>query len=111
MLKISILKYSVEVHCITAVLYLPTGQFQDTDISVTEVMDHHNQGVHKSSKEEILARGILRWGSEGIPVTLQDKMLKDSLRKHHPGKCWVVPKAEIERFLGHSYESYVVNHV
>uniref|UniRef100_A0A8C7XW67 Inter-alpha-trypsin inhibitor heavy chain family member 6 n=1 Tax=Oryzias sinensis TaxID=183150 RepID=A0A8C7XW67_9TELE len=38
-------------------------------------------------------------------------MLKDSLQKRHPGKCWVVPKAEVERLLGHPYDSYVVNHV
>uniref|UniRef100_A0A3P9KBV6 Inter-alpha-trypsin inhibitor heavy chain family member 6 n=1 Tax=Oryzias latipes TaxID=8090 RepID=A0A3P9KBV6_ORYLA len=55
--------------------------------------------------------GVLRWGSEQMPVTLQDKMLKDSLQKRHPGKCWVVPKAEVERLLGHPYDSYVVNHV
>uniref|UniRef100_A0A8C4F2L5 Inter-alpha-trypsin inhibitor heavy chain family member 6 n=1 Tax=Dicentrarchus labrax TaxID=13489 RepID=A0A8C4F2L5_DICLA len=71
------------------------GQFQHADISVTSIS----------------ARGILRWGSEHMPVTLQDKTLKDTVRKRHTGKCWVVPKAEIERLLGHPYESYVVDHV
>uniref|UniRef100_A0A4W6DCD0 Inter-alpha-trypsin inhibitor heavy chain family member 6 n=1 Tax=Lates calcarifer TaxID=8187 RepID=A0A4W6DCD0_LATCA len=54
-------------------------------------------------------KGILRWGSEHMPVTLQDKTLKDTVRKRHLGKCWVVPKAEIQRLLGHPYESYVLH--
>ncbi|XP_047426276.1 inter-alpha-trypsin inhibitor heavy chain H5 isoform X2 [Mugil cephalus] len=87
------------------------GQFQHADISVTVVKDHLDGGAHRANREEILARGILRWGSEHMPVTLQDKTLKDSVRKRHTGKCWVVSKAEIKRLLGHSYESYVVNHV
>lgn len=66
---------------------------------------------HPANKDGTAVRGVLRWGSEQMPVTLQDKMLKDSLQKRHPGKCWVVPKAEVERLLGHPYDSYVVNHV
>lgn len=89
-------------------LYLSTGQFQHADMSVTAVKDYPDGSVHK---EVILARGILRWGSEHMPVTLQDKSLKDTVRKRHTGKCWVVPKAEVERLLGHPYESYVVDHV
>ncbi|XP_051280827.1 inter-alpha-trypsin inhibitor heavy chain H6 [Dicentrarchus labrax] len=84
------------------------GQFQHADISVTAVKDYLDGGAHR---ESISARGILRWGSEHMPVTLQDKTLKDTVRKRHTGKCWVVPKAEIERLLGHPYESYVVDHV
>uniref|UniRef100_A0A8C3A1B1 Inter-alpha-trypsin inhibitor heavy chain family member 6 n=1 Tax=Cyclopterus lumpus TaxID=8103 RepID=A0A8C3A1B1_CYCLU len=61
--------------------------------------------------EAISSAGILRWGSEKMRVTLQDKTLKDTVRKRHMGKCWVVPKAEVERLLGHPYESYVVDHV
>ncbi|XP_005448421.1 inter-alpha-trypsin inhibitor heavy chain H6 isoform X1 [Oreochromis niloticus] len=87
------------------------GQFQHADINITVVKDHVDEGLHRVRKEEILARGILRWGSEQMPVTLQDKTLKDSVQKRHRGSCWVVPKTEIERLLGHSYESYVVNHV
>uniref|UniRef100_A0A4W6DCF4 Inter-alpha-trypsin inhibitor heavy chain family member 6 n=1 Tax=Lates calcarifer TaxID=8187 RepID=A0A4W6DCF4_LATCA len=68
-------------------------------------------GARRTNKEGLLARGILRWGSEHMPVTLQDKTLKDTVRKRHLGKCWVVPKAEIQRLLGHPYESYVVDHV
>ncbi|KAK5895149.1 hypothetical protein CesoFtcFv8_011767 [Champsocephalus esox] len=55
--------------------------------------------------------GVLRWGTEHMPVTLQDKTLKDTVRKRHTGMCWVVPKAEVERLLGHPYDSYVVEHV
>ncbi|XP_054464810.1 inter-alpha-trypsin inhibitor heavy chain H6 isoform X2 [Anoplopoma fimbria] len=84
------------------------GQFQHADMSVTAVKDYLGGGAHN---EAISARGILRWGSEKMRVTLQDKTLKDTVRKHHTGKCWVVPKAEVERLLGHPYESYVVDHV
>ena len=77
-------------------------------MSVTAVKDYLDGGAHK---EAISARGILRWGSEHMPVTLQDKTLKDTVRKRHTGKCWVVPKAELERLLGHPYESYVVDRV
>ncbi|XP_070695286.1 inter-alpha-trypsin inhibitor heavy chain H6 [Pempheris klunzingeri] len=84
------------------------GQFQHADMSVTALKNYLDGGAHK---EAVLARGILRWGSERLPVTLQDKTLKDTVRKRHIGKCWVVPKAEIERLLGHPYESYVVDRV
>ncbi|KAE8292858.1 Inter-alpha-trypsin inhibitor heavy chain H6 [Larimichthys crocea] len=84
------------------------GQFQHVDMSVTAVKDYVDGGAHR---EAVSARGILRWGSEHMPVTLQDKTLKDTVRKRHTGKCWVVPKAEIERLLGHPYESYVVDRV
>lgn len=92
----------------TATLYLFTGQFQHADMSVTAVKDYLDGGAHNQA---ISARGILRWGSEHMPVTLQDKTLKDTVRQRHTGKCWVVPKAEIERLLGHPYESYVVDRV
>uniref|UniRef100_A0A3Q1JQT3 Uncharacterized protein n=1 Tax=Anabas testudineus TaxID=64144 RepID=A0A3Q1JQT3_ANATE len=59
----------------------------------------------------ILDKGILRWDSEHVPVTLQDKTLKDTVGKRHLSRCWVVPKSEIERLLGHPYESYVVDRV
>ncbi|XP_053173190.1 inter-alpha-trypsin inhibitor heavy chain H5 [Scomber japonicus] len=88
------------------------GQFQHADMSIKVVKDHQDGGAHRANKEGILSKsGILRWGSEHVPVTLQDKSLKDTVRKRHLGKCWVVPKAEIERLLGHPYESYVVDHV
>lgn len=95
----------------SAALYLPTGQFQHTDMSIKVVKDHVAGGAHQSNKERVLARGILRWGSEHMLVTLQDKTMKDTVRKRHLSKCWVVPKAAIERLLGHPYESYVVDHV
>lgn len=91
-----------------SLLSLTTGQFQHADMSVTAVRDYLDGGAHK---EAISARGILRWGSEHMPVTMQDKTLKDTVRKRHTGKCWVVPKAELERLLGHPYESYVVDRV
>ncbi|XP_071381649.1 inter-alpha-trypsin inhibitor heavy chain H6 [Centroberyx affinis] len=87
------------------------GQFQHVDMSVTVVKDHLDGGVHRASKDGVLARGMFRWGSKHMPVTLQDKTLKDTVRKRHLGKCWVVPKAEVERLLGHPYQSYVVDRV
>ncbi|KAM9342802.1 inter-alpha-trypsin inhibitor heavy chain H6 isoform 2-T2 [Pholidichthys leucotaenia] len=86
------------------------GQFQHADISVTR-MDHKDKVPFRAHKQDILALGILRWGSQHIQVTLQDKTLKDSVQQRHLGRCWVVPKAELERLLGHSYENYVVEHV
>ncbi|XP_028265258.1 inter-alpha-trypsin inhibitor heavy chain H5 isoform X2 [Parambassis ranga] len=87
------------------------GQFQHADMSVKVQKEDQDGGPQPSAREDVAARGLLRWGSEHMLVTLQDKTLKDSVRKRHPGKCWVVPKAEVTRLLGHSYESYVVNHV
>uniref|UniRef100_A0A672LP23 Inter-alpha-trypsin inhibitor heavy chain H6-like n=1 Tax=Sinocyclocheilus grahami TaxID=75366 RepID=A0A672LP23_SINGR len=52
--------------------------------------------------------GFHHKGDEHFPVTLQDKNLKDSPRKRHLAQCWVVPKVDVERLLGQSYESYVV---
>ncbi|KAF1390014.1 hypothetical protein PFLUV_G00053660 [Perca fluviatilis] len=83
------------------------GQFQHADMRVTAVKDYLGGGARY---EAVSARGTLRWGSESMLLTLQDKTLKDTVRKRHIGKCWVVPKGEIERLLGHPYESYVVNH-
>lgn len=91
---------------------LPAGQFQHADMSVIAVEGHLDKGADRPNKEEgTTAGGILRWSSQQMAVTLQEKALKDSMQKRHQAKCWVVPKAEIERLLGHSYESYVVNHV
>ena len=61
-------------------------------------------------KEGVLAKGFLRWGDMKMPVTLQDKTLKDTMIRHHLGRCWVVPKAEVQRLLGQPYQSYVVDH-
>ncbi|XP_030227028.1 inter-alpha-trypsin inhibitor heavy chain H5 isoform X1 [Gadus morhua] len=92
------------------------GQFQHIDMSVTTVTDradsglphpHHSHNQHPA-KEGVLARGELRLGSTRMQVTLQDKSLKDTARKRHGAKCWVVPKAEVERLLGRPYHSYVV---
>ncbi|KAJ3586268.1 hypothetical protein NHX12_012668 [Muraenolepis orangiensis] len=100
------------------------GQFQHTDMSVTMATDlsdpgappphHPHLHLHHPhllpGKEAVLARGLLRLGSRHVPVTLQDKSLKDTAQqKRHGAKCWVVPKAEVERLLGHPYRSYVVD--
>lgn len=91
-----------------AVLCLSAGQFQHAHVSLAEVQDYMGRGAHK---EAIFARGVLRSGSERVPVILQDKTLKDSVQKRHSDKCWVVPKAQVERLLAHPYESYVVDRV
>ncbi|XP_043979561.1 inter-alpha-trypsin inhibitor heavy chain H6 isoform X1 [Gambusia affinis] len=82
------------------------GQFQHSDMTVTVTTDRHPK-----NKDGVQARGILRWAAQQMDVTLQDKTVKDSVQKRHLGKCWVVPKAEVERLLSHSYESYVVNNM
>ncbi|KAF3860886.1 hypothetical protein F7725_001141, partial [Dissostichus mawsoni] len=82
------------------------GQFQHADMRVSALQDAQDEAPN----EAVSARGVLRWGAEHMPVTLQDKTLKDTVRKRHTGMCWVVPKAEVERLLGHPYESYVVEH-
>ena len=80
-------------------------------MSIKVAEDHRDGGARQAGKEGVLARGVLRWGSKHAPLTLQDKTLKDTVRKRHWGKCWVVPKAEVERLLGHPYRSYVVDRV
>ncbi len=89
--------------------YLFPGQFQHTLMEVIRVSRdqagfHHAQTNNNTS----LAMGFLKKGDERFPVTLQDKILKDSSRKRHSAQCWVVPKVDVERLLGQSYESYVV---
>ncbi|KAJ0036348.1 hypothetical protein NQD34_005025, partial [Periophthalmus magnuspinnatus] len=87
------------------------GQFQHTDMTVTRLKNHQeaNANTNRSNpKDPTVSRGVLRWGQQHMRVTLQDKTLKDSVQRRHSGKCWVVPKAEVERLLGHPYESYVV---
>uniref|UniRef100_A0A4W5QP93 Inter-alpha-trypsin inhibitor heavy chain family member 6 n=1 Tax=Hucho hucho TaxID=62062 RepID=A0A4W5QP93_9TELE len=86
------------------------GQFQHADMRVMLMKDPRDT-LRQPSKERVLARGVLRWGAIQMPVTLQDKTLKDTVRKGHLGSCWVVPKAQVERLLGHPYQSYVVDHL
>lgn len=80
-------------------------------MTVMVVKDHVAGDAHRANTEKVLDKGILRWDSEHVPVTLQDKTLKDTVGKRHLSRCWVVPKSEIERLLGHPYESYVVDRV
>ncbi|XP_029578529.1 inter-alpha-trypsin inhibitor heavy chain H6 [Salmo trutta] len=86
------------------------GQFQHADMSVTPVKDPSDTPP-QPSKEGVLSRGVLRWGAIHVPITLQDKTLKDTVRKHHLGRCWIVPKAQVEKLLGHPYQSYVVDNI
>ncbi|XP_038864668.1 inter-alpha-trypsin inhibitor heavy chain H6-like, partial [Salvelinus namaycush] len=81
------------------------GQFQHADMRVTLMKDPRDT-LRQPKKE-----GVLRWGVIHMPVTLQDKTLKDTVRKGHLASCWVVPKAQVERLLGHPYQSYVVDHL
>uniref|UniRef100_A0AAY5KJ33 VWFA domain-containing protein n=1 Tax=Esox lucius TaxID=8010 RepID=A0AAY5KJ33_ESOLU len=65
----------------------------------------------RPSEDGVLSRGVLRWGVTHVTVILQNKTLKDNVRKRHLGRCWVVPKAEVEMLLGLPYQSYVVDHL
>ncbi|XP_072553342.1 inter-alpha-trypsin inhibitor heavy chain H6 [Salminus brasiliensis] len=89
------------------------GQFQHSRMEVVRIKDSHGTGFHhaQTSKTNSLAMGLLKKGDEHIPVTLQDKALKDTASKRHMAQCWVVPKVEVERLLGHSYKSYVVDYL
>eukprot|EP00063_Salmo_salar_P016645 XP_013991480.1 PREDICTED: inter-alpha-trypsin inhibitor heavy chain H6-like isoform X3 [Salmo salar] len=86
------------------------GQFQHADMSVMPVKDPSDTPP-QPSKEGVLSRGVLRWGAIHVPITLQDKTLKDTVRKRHLGRCWIVPKAQVEKLLGHPYQSYVVDNI
>ncbi|XP_049611244.1 inter-alpha-trypsin inhibitor heavy chain H6 isoform X1 [Syngnathus scovelli] len=83
------------------------GQFQHAALSVAAMSHYH----HGENNDGTLARGVLRRGSQLLPVTLQDKMLKDTLLRRHAEQCWVVPKSEVERLLGQPYASFVVDAV
>ncbi|XP_076132393.1 inter-alpha-trypsin inhibitor heavy chain H6 [Alosa pseudoharengus] len=55
--------------------------------------------------------GLLKLGDLLLAVSLQDKRLKDSVGRRHDAQCWVLPKPQVERLLGHPYDSYVVERV
>lgn len=91
--------------------FLPLpGQFQHTHIEVIKVTNQTGFHHAQTNKNTSLAMGLIKKGDEHVPVTLQDKNLKDSSRKRHSAQCWVVPEVDVERLLGQSYESYVVDH-
>ncbi|XP_019720624.1 inter-alpha-trypsin inhibitor heavy chain H6 isoform X2 [Hippocampus comes] len=83
------------------------GQFQHAAMSVAAVSDYH----HSENSDGKLVQGVLRRGTQLLRVTLQDKMLKDTLLRRHVEQCWVVPKSEVERLLGQPYARYVVDGV
>ncbi|XP_046725167.1 inter-alpha-trypsin inhibitor heavy chain H6 isoform X2 [Silurus meridionalis] len=86
------------------------GQFQHSTMEVVRI-DRHAAMFHHGqiSSNSTLNFGLLKKGDEYIPVTLQDKTLKDTLIKHHLTQCWVVPKVEVERLLEQPYQSYLVD--
>uniref|UniRef100_A0A8C1CUS3 Inter-alpha-trypsin inhibitor heavy chain family member 6 n=1 Tax=Cyprinus carpio carpio TaxID=630221 RepID=A0A8C1CUS3_CYPCA len=72
------------------------GQFQHTLMEVIRVSrDQANFHHAQTNKNTSLATGLLKKGDEHFPVTLQDKILKDSSRKRHSAQCWVVPKVDM----------------
>lgn len=86
------------------------GQFLQNHIEVIRVTDQAGFHHAQTNKNDSLAMGLLKKGDEHFHVTLQDKNMKDSSRKRHSAHCWVVPKVDVERLLGSSYQSYVVDH-
>ncbi|KAJ8396998.1 hypothetical protein AAFF_G00010520 [Aldrovandia affinis] len=89
------------------------GQFQHADMEIIQTkVPLGDTGRHAQETEAgHLVEGVLRRGVKRILVTLQEKHLKDTVRKRHLDRCWVVPRAEVDAVLGHPYESYVVDHV
>lgn len=74
------------------------------------IKNRHGAAFHHAQiSTDSLALGLLKKGFEQIPVTLQDRILKDSLGKRHSALCWLVPKVEVERLLGQPYQSFVVD--
>ncbi|KAL1020616.1 hypothetical protein UPYG_G00002470 [Umbra pygmaea] len=86
------------------------GQFQYADMSVSPAAVPGDPS-HKPGENGVLSRGVLRWGAINVSVTLQNKSMKDTVKKRHPGRCWVVPRAEVGMLLGQPYQSYVVGHL
>ncbi|KAJ8265949.1 hypothetical protein COCON_G00150480 [Conger conger] len=89
------------------------GQFQHADMEVTRTEGRSAGPGPQAPGPEVrrLAEGVLRSGGVRVPVSLQEKHLKDSVHKRHPGSCWMLPRAELHTLLGHPYHSYVVGHV
>ncbi|XP_051913932.1 inter-alpha-trypsin inhibitor heavy chain H6 isoform X4 [Hippocampus zosterae] len=83
------------------------GQFQHAAMNVAAVSDYH----HSENSDGKLIQGVLRRGTQLLRVTLQDKILKDTLLRRHVEQCWVVPKLEVQRLLGQPYARYVVDGV
>ncbi|XP_029102321.1 inter-alpha-trypsin inhibitor heavy chain H6 [Scleropages formosus] len=80
------------------------GQFQHADVELIRAKDL------QSTDAGHLAEAVLRKGATKVPVSLQAKNIKDAPGRRHPDKCWVVAKGDVEKLLGHPYQSYVVNH-
>ncbi|XP_036390171.1 inter-alpha-trypsin inhibitor heavy chain H6 isoform X2 [Megalops cyprinoides] len=89
------------------------GQFQHSGIEIDWAKEPQDSTVQHTQEnaEGHLAVGVLRRGEVSIHVTLQDKHLKDTVRKRHHGRCWVVARGDVETLLGHPYQSYVVDHI
>ncbi|XP_072568985.1 inter-alpha-trypsin inhibitor heavy chain H6 isoform X1 [Paramormyrops kingsleyae] len=79
------------------------GQFQYAHVELVGPTDAHGAEAWQHNTAR------LRMGASWISVSLQDKTLKDSLSKQHLDMCWVVARVDVEKLLGHSYSSYVVN--
>ena len=98
---------------------LHSGQFQQMHLEVVplgnEDPDAYQRrnprpgAVHGEAQGEPL--GLLKQGDMLLAVSLQDKQLKDWVGRRHAAQCWVLPKPQVERLLGHPYDSYVVEHV
>ncbi|KAK1151440.1 inter-alpha-trypsin inhibitor heavy chain H6 isoform X2 [Acipenser oxyrinchus oxyrinchus] len=85
------------------------GQFLHADISVVRVKDTSGSpGAHSGEK---LASGELRRGGERIPVVLEAKQLKDTVRRRHNGQCWILTGQYVEQLIGGSYKNYIVEHM
>ncbi|KPP72861.1 inter-alpha-trypsin inhibitor heavy chain H6-like [Scleropages formosus] len=84
--------------------FRPYRQFQHADVELIRAKDL------QSTDAGHLAEAVLKKGATKVPVSLQAKNIKDAPGRRHPDKCWVVAKGDVEKLLGHPYQSYVVNH-
>ncbi|XP_041130569.1 inter-alpha-trypsin inhibitor heavy chain H6 isoform X2 [Polyodon spathula] len=85
------------------------GQFLHADISIVRRKD--TSGPRGAYSGEKLASGELRRGGERIPVVLEAKQLKDTVRRRHDGQCWIVTRQYVERLISGSYKNYIVEHM
>ncbi|XP_039630390.1 inter-alpha-trypsin inhibitor heavy chain H6 isoform X2 [Polypterus senegalus] len=81
------------------------GQFQHSNISIKRTKGtptHPNSSVYQK-----LAVGELQKGNQRITVFLEIKKLKDTIKRRHFGKCWIIPSKDVEQLIDGTYQDYV----
>ncbi|MBN3289171.1 ITIH6 inhibitor, partial [Polypterus senegalus] len=85
------------------------GQFQHSNISIKRTKGtptHPNSSVYQK-----LAVGELQKGNQRITVFLEIKKLKDTIKRRHFGKCWIIPSKDVEQLIDGTYQDYVTGSI